>query len=405
MSQQRALADDEPKRRRWWFWAGTLMLLLVVYRTAGGFGRAHQQSIEASAGVHTQSVLVSTAAAKRGDLKIYLNELGTVTPLKTVIVHSRVDGELVDVHFKAGDTVKEGDLLAEIDPRPYQIQLTQAEAQMARDRAWLVNAQGQLARYKELFSQNVISRQELDTQQSQADQYAAAVKNDQALIDSARLNLFYCRITSPINGRIGSRLIDPGNIVHAFDTQGLMVITQLQPVAVIFSIPQDDLPRFTKATMGMSQLPVDAYAPGFNNRIATGTVFPPDDEIDQATRSLKLRASFRNEDSVLLPNQSVNTRLLVDTMHDAVLIPAPAVQRNAQGDFVYVVKPDQTVAMRSVDVGATQGDTSAISRGLNPGELVVVDGTDKLHRGSRVSVQLAEDSTNFPSHPASGRAR
>ena len=390
---------DSWKRRLWWFWACTLVLLLVVYRTAAGFGRARE--IEPSAAVNTQSISVDVTAARRGDLKIYLNERGTVTPLKTVIVHARVDGELVDVYFKGGQAVKAGDLLAEIDPRPYQVQLTQVEAQMARDRASLINAQAQLARYTELFRQNVIARQDFDAQQSLAGQYAGAVRNDQALIDSARLNLVYCRITSPINGRVGSRLTDPGNIVHAFDTQGLMVITQLQPVAVTFSIPEDDLTRVRKAIGAVSQLPVEAYDLSFKNQLATGAVLTLDSEIDQTTGTVKLKASFPNDDWALLPNQSVNTRLLVDTIHAALLIPAAGVQRNSQGTFVYVVKPDMTVALRSVVVAATQGDTSAISWGLNPGELVVVDGTEKLHRESRVSVQLAADSTNFRSHPTS----
>jgi multidrug efflux system membrane fusion protein len=403
MSQQTALTRDEQKRRGWWLWAATVVMLLVFYRTMARLGGAREESIEAFAGIRSRSVPVATVAAKTGDLKIYVDEQGTVTPLNKVIVRARVDGELVDVYFKEGQTIKAGDLLAMIDPRPYQVQLTQAEAQMARDRALLVNAQGQLARYKELFAQNIISRQELDTQQSRTGQYAAAVRNDQALIDRAKLSLIYCRITSPINGRVESRLIDPGNIVRAFEPQGLMVITQIQPVEVNFNVPEYDEPGVMKAILNMSQLPVDAYAPGFNNRIATGTVLTQENEIDQTTRTLKLRASFRNEDSALLPNQSVNTRLLVDTMHDAVLIPAPAVQRNGQGDFVYVVNPDQTVALRSVDVGATQGGTSAISRGLNPGELVVVDSTDKLHRGSRVKVQ-PDDSTNLSSHPASGHS-
>jgi multidrug efflux system membrane fusion protein len=370
------LLNDAWKARSWWFWAGTVVLLLVVYSTTTGFGRTREQSIEA-------------VSARRGDLNIYLNELGTVTPLKTVTVHTRVDGELVNVYFKEGQTVKAGDPLAEIDPRPYQVQLAEAEGQMARDRAALVNAQAQLARYKELFAQNIIARQDLDARESLAGQYSGVVRNDQALIDSARLNLFYCRITSPIGGRVGLRLVDPGNIVRTIDMRGLMIITQVQPMAVIFSIPEDQLPRVTKAIKAVSQLPVDAYDRGFKNQLASGTLLTMDNEIDQNTGTVKLKASFPNEDNALFPNQSVSTRLLVGTMHDAVLIPAAGVQRSSQGIFVYVVNHDRTVAMRNVVVGATQGGTAAIDQGVNPGELVVVDGTDKLRHGGSVSVQLA----------------
>jgi multidrug efflux system membrane fusion protein len=384
------ILNDSWKRRRWWFWAGMMVLLPVL--TAAGFGRAREQLIAAFPGANARSVSVKVAAARRGDLNIYLNEPGTVTPLKTVVVRARVDGELVDVHFKEGQTLKAGDLLAELDTRPFQVQLAQAEAQLARDHASFVHAQSQLARYKELFQQNVIARQDLDYQELLAGTYAGVVKNDQAMVDSARLNLVYCRITSPIDGRIGMRLVDPGNIVHAIDTQGLMVITQLQPVAVIISVPEDDVPRVMKAMKAGARLPVDAYDLGFKNQLASGTLLTLDDEIDQTTRTVKLKASFPNEDTALLPNQSINTRLLVDRMHDAVLIPALGVHRNTEGTFVYVVKPDQTLATRSVTVAATQGDTSAISQGLNPGELVVLDGTEKLHQGTRVSMRLAEDS-------------
>jgi membrane fusion protein, multidrug efflux system len=375
MSHQIAPAGDHRKPRLWWFFAGTLALLLMLYRITG-FSRAYEQSIGA-------------VAAQRGDLKIYLNERGTLTPLKTVTVHTRVDGELVDVYFKEGQTVKAGDLLAEIDTRPYHVQLAEADAQMARDRVWLINAQAQLARYRRLFAQNVIAREDLDAQRSLAGQYAGVIQNDQALIDSARLNLSYCRITSPMDGRVGLRLADPGNIVHATDTQGLLVITQIQPVAVVFSIPEDELPRVTDAIKAVPQLPIDAYDRGFKNHLASGTLLTLDNEIDQNTRTVKLKATFPNEDNALLPHQSVNTRLLVDTMHDAVLIPAAGVQRSPQGIFVYVVTPDRTVATRSVVVGATQGDTAAIDWGLNPGELVVVHGTDKLRRGNSGRVQLA----------------
>ena len=374
--------------RRWWFWAGALLVVFVLYRLATGLGR-NGQSSDAAATIHNQSVPVAAAAAKRGDLNLYLTEIGTVTPFKTVTVHTRVDGELVRVLFKEGQMVKEGDLLAEIDPRPFQVQLTQAQGQMARDRASLVNARSQLDRYKQLYAQNIVAKQDLDNQLSQAGQYEGAVKNDQGLIDSAKLNLTYSQITAPISGRVGLRLVDPGNIVHAADTQGLLVITQLQPIAVVFSIPEDDLPRVETAIRATPQLPVEAYDRSLRTMLATGTLLTLDNEIDQSTGTVKLKASFPNEDNALFPNQFVNAKLLVETKHDAVLIPAVAVQRSSQGAFVYVVKPDQTVDMRMVKVNAAQSGTAAIESGLNPGELVVVDGTDKLRQGSRVSVQLA----------------
>ena len=374
--------------RRWWFWAGALLVVFVLYRLATGLGR-NGQSSDAAATIHNQSVPVAAAAAKRGDLNLYLTEIGTVTPFKTVTVHTRVDGELVRVLFKEGQMVKEGDLLAEIDPRPFQVQLTEAQGQMARDRASLVNARSQLDRYKQLYAQNIVAKQDLDNQLSLAGQYEGAVKNDQGLIDSARLNLTYSQITEPISGRVGLRLVDPGNIVHAADTQGLLVITQLQPIAVIFSIPEDDLPRVETAIRATPQLPVEAYDRSLKTVLATGTLLTLDNEIDQSTGTVKLKASFPNEDNALFPNQFVNAKLLVETKHEAVLIPAVAVQRSSQGAFVYVVKPDQTVDMRMVKVNAAQSGTAAIESGLNPGELVVVDGTDKLRQGSRVSVQLA----------------
>ena len=373
---------------RWWFWAGAAVLLFVLYRIVAGFSRDSAQLSEAAA-MRNQAVPVSASAAKRGDLNLYLTEIGTVTPFKTVTVHTRVDGELVRVLFKEGQMVKEGDLLAEIDPRPFQVQLTQAEGQMARDRASLVNARSQLARYQELYAQHIVARQDLDNQISLVGQSDGAVKNDQGLIDSARLNLTYSKITAPISGRVGLRLVDPGNIVHAADTQGLMVITQLQPIAVIFSIPEDDVPRVMNSVKATPDLPVEVYDLGLKAQLATGTLLTMDNVIDQTTGTVKLKASFPNEDNALFPNQFVNAKLLVETKHDVVLIPAPGLQRSSQGSFVYVVKADQTVEMRPVTISATQGDTAAIASGLNPGELVVVDGTDKLRQGSRVSVQLA----------------
>lgn len=375
--------------RRWWFWAGAALLLVAIYRIGAGLSRDRDQSAEAAAAIRSQTTPVAAAAAKRGDLNLYLTEIGTVTPFKTVTVHTRVDGEFIRVLFKEGQMVKEGDLLAEIDPRPFQVQLTQAEGQMARDRASLLNANNQLARFRELYAQHIISKQDLDNQQALSGQFAGAVKNDQGLIDSARLNLTYCNIASPIAGRVGLRLVDPGNIVHAADPQGLMVITQLQPISVIFSIPEDDLPRVSKAITDTPGLPVEVYDRGLKTQLATGKLLTLDNQIDQSTGTVKLKASFPNDDNALFPNQFVNAKLLVETKRDAVLVPAAAVQRSSTGSFVYVVKGNETVEMRNVSVSAAQNGVAAIASGVNPGELVVTDGTDKLRQGSRVTVQLA----------------
>ena len=386
-------AQQTSLNHRLWLWTGTLVLLLALYRLTGGFGHARVQLVEPSAAASTQDALaaVEVAAVQRGDLNIYVNELGVVVPSRILSVHTRVGGELVHVYFKEGQTVKAGDLVAQIDPRPYEIPLTEAEGQMLRDRALLANAQAKLARYKELFQQNIIARQDLDNQQSIAGQDAGVVKSDQALIDRAKLNIAYCWITCPINGRVSLRLADPGSIVSPTDTEGLMVITQLRPIAVTFSMPDDDLPRVVKATTTMPEFPVDAYDRTRKTHLATGTLFTPDNEIGQTNGTVTLQASFPNQDDALFPNQIVNARLLVDTLHDALLIPAAAVQRSSQATFVYVVKWDQTVETRSVVVGATQGDTSAITAGLDPGELVVVNGAGKLRPGNKINLQLAAD--------------
>jgi membrane fusion protein, multidrug efflux system len=378
---------------RLWLWTGTLVLLLALYRLSAGFGRPREQLVGPSAAASTQNGLagVEVAAAQRGDLNIYVNELGIVVPSRILTVHAPVAGELVHVYFKEGQTIKAGDLVAQIDPRPYEVQLTGAEGQIAQDRALLTNAQAKLARYQELFRQNIIARQDLDNQQSLAGQYAGAVKSDQALIDRAKLNIAYCWITSPASGRVRQRLADPGSIVSPTDTQGLMVIAQLRPIAVAFSMPDGDLPRVVKATSTMPEFPVDAYDRTLKTHLATGTLLTLDNEIGPSNGTVKLKASFPNEDNALFPNQVVNARLLVDTVRDAVLIPAAAVQRNSQATFVYVVKWDQTVEGRSVVVGTTQGDTSAITAGLDPGELIVVNGAGKLRPGGKINLQLAAD--------------
>jgi multidrug efflux system membrane fusion protein len=334
-------------------------------------------------------VPVAAVPAKLGDMNQYISAIGTVTAYNTVTVKSRVDGQLDKVNFTEGQLVKAGDLLAEIDPRPYQVQLAQAEGTLAKDLASLENAKVLLARDQELYNQRVLARQDLDNQQAAVGQYAGSIESDKGAVDNAKLQLVYSRITSPITGRVGLRLVDAGNIIHATDATGLAVITQLQPIAVDFGIPEDDLPSLETAMKANPQLPVEAYDRDFKHKLAAGTLLTTDNQIDQSTGTIKLKASFPNQDSSLFPNQFVNAKLLVNTLHDAIMIPAAGLQRSQQGSFVYVVKPDQTVEMRGVTVAATQGDVIAIAKGLAAGDLVVTDGVDKLQQGSHVSVQTA----------------
>ena len=325
---------------------------------------------------------VVAEAAKKSDVNVYLNGLGTIVPLKTVTVRSRVDGELVAVHFTEGQMVKAGDLLAEIDPRPFQVQLMQAEGQLARDQALLANARIDLERYQTLFTQDSIAKQQVDTQAALVRQYEGTLRTDQSAIDNARLQLTYARVTAPITGRLGLRQVDPGNVVRAGDANGLVVITQLQPVAAIFTIPQDEIGLVVNRKT--EKLPVEAWDRENRNRIATGALITLDNQIDPTTGTVKLKAEFPNGDGSLFPNQFVNVRMRVDTLKDRTVVPIAAVQRGAQGMFVYVVKDDSTVSVRPVKVGAADGPVVAIDAGVEPGERVVTDGVDRLREGAKV---------------------
>ena len=372
---------------RWWAWAiGALILAMIGYWLLARNSAAPSAS-QGSAAMGHQAVPVTVAPASQGEFNRYITALGSVTPLNTVTVKTQVNGQLVSVNFKEGQMVREGELLAQVDPRPFQAALEQAQGQLAKDKASLAYARVTLDRDQELFKENVISKDTLDSQTATLGQYDGAIETDQANIDTARLNLIYSHITSPLSGRIGLRLVDPGNIVHTTDTSGIAVITQLQPIAVLFSIPEDDLPKVLSTLKNGQPMPAQAYDRDMKTRLADGSLLTFDNQIDPTTGTIRLKASFPNTDNSLFPNQFVNVKLLVDTDPKAVIVQASAIQRSPQGAFVFVVKPDQTVSVRDVKVGATQGEIASIRSGLQPGEIVVTDGVDKLQAGSKVRVQ------------------
>ena len=330
-----------------------------------------------------QTVPVSVATVERRDLPVYMSGLGSVTAFNTVAIKSRVDGQLVKVAFREGQEVRKGDLLAVIDPRPYQVALDQAQATQLKDQSQLKNAQLDMQRYNGLVAAGVVSHQQVDTQEALVGQLEGTVRADQAAIENARLNLTYCHITAPVDGRVGLRLVDTGNMVHANDTNPLLVITQLQPIAVIFTLPEDSLPVVAQH-MRAGALRVEAYSRDDQTRLASGSLLTIDNQIDQSTGTGKLKAIFDNHERALWPNQFVNVRLLLEVRKNSTVLPAAAVQRGPQGTFAYVVKGNSTVEVRPVTLALTQGNVTAISQGVAPGEVVVTDGQDKLQNGSKV---------------------
>jgi len=374
--------------RRWWTAALVTGALVVALSIVGL--RLHDERSTARAQARPPAAAaapVIAVPARTRDMPVVLTGLGAVTPLNTVSIRSRVDGQLMSVRYQEGQLVKEGDLLAEIDPRPFQALLVQYQGQLARDQALLDNARLDLQRYRVLVAQDSIQRQQLDTQESLVRQYEGAIKNDEGLIESATVNLTYCRVVSPIGGRVGLRLVDPGNIVHATDTNAIVVITQLQPITVIFTIPEDSLPAVMAKLAHGVRMPAEAYDRELRRKLAAGSLLTVDNQIDPTTGTVKLKAIFPNADAALFPSQFVNVRLQLDVERGAIAVPAAAIQRSPQGTFVYVVRPDQTVEARRVTLGVTDGDDVAVAKGLRAGELVVVDGAERLRDGSRVALQ------------------
>ena len=365
---------------RWQIWVpaalvGVAVATLVLRSCSGGAVKA----------APVRAVPGAVTPVKQGAMDVNFTGLGTVVTLNTVTVKSRVDGQLMRLGFREGQMVREGELLAEIDPRPFQVQLLTAEGQMAKDAAALKNARHDLERFTTLANQGILSKQAAEAQGSSVDQFEAAVKMDRAQVESAKLNLVYSRITAPVAGRVGLRTVDPGNMVHATDATGLAVITPVQPINVVFTIPADQLQKVLAAVKAGRVLTAEAYDRDLSQKLATGTFQAMDNQIDPATGTVKLKALFKNEDLKLFPNQFVNIRMKVDTLKDAVMVPTGSLQRSPNATYLYVVKADGTADMRTVDIEYTDGEVTAVRSGVKAGETVVTEGMEKLRPGAKVT--------------------
>jgi multidrug efflux system membrane fusion protein len=365
---------------------GRFLVLLILAAGIGAVIWWHPWGGGAARAPFVPPQAVRTAPVVTGDLPIVLSGLGTVTPLATVTVKTQINGQLQSVGFTEGQIVHQGDFLAQIDPRPYQVALEQAKGTLAHDQGLLAQAKSDLARYQTLNRQDSISKQQADDQAFLVQQYTGTVAADQGTVDSALLNLTYCHIVAPVTGRVGLRQVDPGNYVQTSDANGLVVITQLQPISVIFTLPEDDVPQVMKQVQAGAALPVAAWDRANTAQLAEGKLATLDNQIDTTTGTVKLRADFANAKNELFPSQFVNARLLVDTLHDATIVPTPAVQRGAPGTYVYVVNPDNTVSVRPIKIGPADGDKTAVTSGLKPGEQVVIDGADRLRDKAKVVV-------------------
>jgi multidrug efflux system membrane fusion protein len=391
----RSPEPPQPRRRRSFAWLWLLILVGLGYG-AWRYQQATQQKQQAASAAQAKKlnqrpVSVVTAPVNVGDIPVILRGLGSVTAFNSVAVKSRVDGQLIGIHFTEGQFVKQGDLLAEIDPRPYQVQLEQAQGQLARDQAQLNDAKVNMARYEALWNEKVIAKQQLDTQAAQVGQFQGVIEADQATVNNAKLQLTYSKITAPISGRIGLRMVDVGNIVHAGDANGIVMIAQMEPISVLFTIPADNLPPVLDKLRAGAKLRVDAYDRDDRIKLTSGTLLTVDNQIDPTTGTSRLKAVFDNHDGKLFPNQFVNIHLLLDTRHNAILVPAAAIQRGPQGTFVYIVTADKKAAVRPVTLGTTEGDNIAVDKGLQQGEMIVIEGQDKLQDGTRVDVRTTEN--------------
>jgi len=389
-AQPRGVVSKPARRSRLRPFLWFLVIAALISGAVWYFPWPDNQPKNAGRSQSGSSVPIGVALVEEGDMPVALNQLGTVTPLAMVTVKTQISGYLMQVAFKEGQMVNKGDFLAQIDPRPYQVALAQAEGQLAKDQALLKNAQLDLVRYNTLVAQNSVAKQTRDTQESLVGQNQATIKSDQAQIDAQKLNLTYCRIISPVTGRVGLRQVDAGNYVQTSDPNGIVVVTQLQPISVIFTLPEDNLPTVMKRVRAGATLPVTAFDRTGANEIAKGKLDTVDNQIDPTTGTVKLRAIFDNEQETLFPNQFVNVKLLVNTLRDADIVANSAIQRGAPGTFVYLVKPDRTAAVQKVKLGPSDGQRIAILSGLQPGDSVVIDGADRLRDGAKVTVAPAE---------------
>lgn len=405
-------APDTAARRRTRF--GRVLLTLLLLCVAGGGGWywwTHRQAapVQRSSGGGRNAAAqgvpqpVGFATIDKGDIRVILNELGTVTSLDTVTVYTQISGQLQQIGFQEGQTVHKGDFLAQIDPRPYAAALEQAQGTLAKDQGLLAQAQTDLKRYQTLGRQDSIAQQQIDDQRFLVQQYTGQVQTDQGSVDTAKLNLAYCRIVSPIDGVVGLRQVDQGNYIQVSGTTGIAVITQLHPISVVFAVPEDSLPDIIAEVRKGMTLDVEAYDRSNSRDLASGHLATLDNVIDTTTGTLKLRALFDNPDEDLIPNQFVNARLLVSTLKATVRVPVPAVQRGEPGTFVYVVNADNTVSVRPIKVGPVDGQYQAVTSGLNPGDRVVTDGTDRLRDGAKVTLPAAPKGQ--AAAPAGGQAQ